>query len=188
MIDYHTLLDSQNAFVYYKGSFDKAILVNIGLHLRSCFADNPRMSAKLFAIFIELAQNIAYYSAESNFFYDENFKKDILQIEEDKKNNGVGTVVIHNKENEVILSAGNLVPTKQVEEIIAKCEEINTLSIDELRVLKKEIRSLDHTPNQKGGNIGLIHVALKSEHPLKVEAKKIDENNSYFVISSTIEK
>lgn len=188
MIDYHTLLDSQNAVMYYKGSFDQAILENISLKLRRRFADNPRMSAKLFSVFIELAQNIAYYSAESNFFYEEDLKNNILQADEDKKNYGVGTVVIHNRENEIILSAGNLVPTEKVKGMITKCKEINILSVDELRALKKEIRSLDHTQEQKGGNIGLIHVALKSGNPLKVEAKKIDENNSYFVISSTIEK
>ncbi|AFM04439.1 hypothetical protein Fleli_2055 [Bernardetia litoralis DSM 6794] len=188
MMDYHTRLDPQSAVLYYKGPFDKDILANISLQLRRRFADNPRMSAKLFSIFIELAQNIAYYSEESNFFYDAEIKKDIRYSQEDRKNNGVGTVVIHNNDTEVILSAGNLVLTEKVKEIIAKCEEINVLSIDELRALKKEVRSLERTQEQKGGNIGLIQVALKSEHPLQVESKKVDDKNSYFVISSTIEK
>ncbi len=188
MIDYHTRLDAHSAVLYYKGPFDKDILANISLQLRRRFADNPRMSAKLFSIFIELAQNIAYYSEESNFFYDENVKKDIKYSDDTRKNNGVGTVVIHNEDKEIILSAGNLVPTEKVKEIVAKCEEINALSIDELRALKKEVRSLERTEHQKGGNIGLIQVALKSEHPLQVEFKKVDDRNSYFIISSTIEK
>lgn len=188
MIDYHTRLDAQSAVLYYKGPFDKDILANISLQLRRRFADNPRMSAKLFSIFIELAQNIAYYSEESNFFYDEEGKKDVRYLDENRKNNGVGTVVIHNQDTEVVLSAGNLVPTEKVKEIIAKCEEINALSTDELRALKKEVRSLERTETQKGGNIGLIQVALKSEHPLQVEFKEIDDKNSYFIISSTIEK
>lgn len=188
MIDYHTRLDSQSAVLYYKGPFDKDILANISLQLRRRFADHPRMSAKLFSIFIELAQNIAYYSEESNFFYDHETKKDIRYSNEDKKNNGVGTVVIHNNDTEVILSAGNLVPSEKVKEIIAKCEEINSLSVDELRALKKEVRSLERTQEQKGGNIGLIQVALKSEHPLQVEFKEVDDKNAYFIISATIEK
>lgn len=187
-MDYHTRLDPQSAVLYYKGPFDKDILANISLQLRRKFADNPRMSAKLFSIFIELAQNISFYSEESNFFYDEETKKDIRYGNEERKNNGVGTVVIHNNNTEIILSAGNLVPTEKVKEIIAKCEEINTLSIDQLRALKKGVRGLERTQEQKGGNIGLIQVALKSEHPLQVEFKKVDEQNSYFIISSTIEK
>ncbi|WP_338760727.1 SiaB family protein kinase [Bernardetia sp. ABR2-2B] len=188
MIDYHTRLDSQSAVLYYKGPFDKDILANISLQLRLRFTENPRMSAKLFSVFIELAQNISYYSAESNFFYDQDTKKDIKNLQQEKKNNGVGTVVIHNNETEVILSAGNLVPTAKVKEIITKCEEINRLSTEQLRALKKEVRSLERNKAHKGGNIGLIQVALKSEHPLQVESKKIDEENSYFIISSTIEK
>jgi len=82
----------------------------------------------------------------------------------------------------------NRKPTEKVKEIIAKCEEINGLSIDQLRALKKEVRSAERTSDQKGGNIGLIQVALKSEHPLQVEFKEIDDKNSYFIISSTIEK
>lgn len=187
-MDYHTRLDPQSAVLYYKGPFDKDILANISLQLRRRFTDNPRMSAKLFSIFIELAQNIAYYSEESNFFYEEETKKDIKYAQEDKKNNGVGTVVIHNNDKEVILSAGNLVLTEKVKEIIAKCTEINGLSVDQLRALKKEVRSLERTQEQKGGNIGLIQVALKSEHPLQVESKEVDDKNSYFIISSTIEK
>lgn len=188
MIDYHKRLDPQNAVLYYKGPFDKDILANISLQLRRRFADNPRMSAKLFSVFIELAQNIAYYSEESNFFYQEDKKKDIKYSDEEKKNNGVGTVVIHNEGTEVVLSAGNLVPSEKVKEIIAKCEEINSLSIDELRALKKEVRSVERTQEQKGGNIGLIQVALKSEHPLQVEFKEVDDKNAYFIISATIEK
>lgn len=188
MMDYHSRLDPQSAVLYYKGPFDKDILANISLQLRRRFTDNPRMSAKLFSIFIELAQNIAYYSEESNFFYDEEIKKDIKYSNEERKNNGVGTVVIHNNDTEVILSAGNLVPSEKVKEIIAKCEEINSLSTEELRALKKEVRSIDRTQEQKGGNIGLIQVALKSEHPLQVEFKEVDDKNSYFIISSTIEK
>ena len=86
MIDYHTRLDAQSAVLYYKGPFDKDILANISLQLRRRFAENPRMSAKLFSIFIELAQNIAYYSEESNFFYDEEGKKDVRYSDETRKN------------------------------------------------------------------------------------------------------
>ncbi len=177
MMDYHASLNSKNVVLYYKGPFDEHILANISSQLRRKFADNPRAGAKLFAIFIELAQNISYYSAESNFFYDEEGQK-----------NGVGTVVIIDREDAIVFSAGNLVKSAQVVEIIAKCQEINTLSFEELRALKRDTRSTERTEGQKGGNIGLIHVALKSENPLEVEAKVVDENHSFFMISSTIQK
>jgi hypothetical protein len=177
MMDYHASLNSKNVVLYYKGPFDEHILSNISSQLRRKFSDNPRAGAKLFAIFIELAQNISYYSAESNFFYDEEGQK-----------NGVGTVVIIDREDAIVFSAGNLVKSAQVVEIIAKCQEINTLSFEELRALKRDTRSTERTEGQKGGNIGLIHVALKSENPLEVEAKVVDEHHSFFMISATIQK
>ncbi|WP_291722307.1 SiaB family protein kinase [Bernardetia sp.] len=189
MVDYHNILNPQSAVLYYKGPFDREILANISSQLRRRFADNPRMSAKLFSIFIELAQNISYYSAESNFFYDDSKEKNILYGENDRvKNHGVGTVVIHSEGDEIILSAGNLVPTDKVQDIIIKCEKINSLSTEQLRELKKEVRSQERKTDHIGGNIGLIQVALKSEHPLHVQAKVIDDINSFFIISSTIEK
>lgn len=177
MMDYHASLNSKNVVLYYKGPFDEHILSNISSQLRRKFSDNPRAGAKLFAIFIELAQNISYYSAESNFFYDEEGQK-----------NGVGTVVIIDREDAIVFSAGNLVHSEKVVEIIAKCQEINTLSFEELRALKRDTRSTERTEGQKGGNIGLIHVALKSENPLEVEAKVVDEHHSFFMISATIQK
>lgn len=189
MLDYHNLLDPENAVLYYKGPFDREILANISLQLRLRFSENPRMSAKLFSVFIELAQNISYYSAESNFFYDDSKEKNILYREDDSlKTHGVGTVVIHSEDNEIVLSAGNLVPTEKVQDIIARCEKINALSIEQLRELKKEVRSQERKTEHIGGNIGLIQVALKSEHPLHVQTKIVDDNNSFFIISSTIEK
>lgn len=188
MIDYHIHLNPKNAVLYYKGPFDKDILANISMQLRHRFVDNPRTRAKLFAIFIELAQNISYYSEESHLFYEKNIKKDINQENEIKNNNGVGVVAIYNEDKKITLSAGNLVLSEKITELITKCEQINELSNKELKALKKEIRSLERTEKQTGGNIGLIQVALKSEQPLHVEYKKVDEKNSYFIISTAIEK
>ena len=54
--------------------------------------------------------------------------------------------------------------------------------------MKRRYRSAELDPDHKGGNIGLIQVALKSDAPLDIDAKQIDDERSFFTISVSIFK
>lgn len=177
LLDYHLKMKDENVFLYYKGPFDESILNRISDFIRQKSKGSQRSAKKLFAIFIELAQNISYYSEEFNKFGDDEIK------------HGIGTVVIREKENKFIFTAGNLIQKHKGNEILKRCNKINTLDSDGLRALRKEIRLLPIREDQKGASIGLIQVALKSEHPLKVELQDLkDETNAFMVISTYIDK
>ncbi len=97
VFDYHLLTDRKKVLLYYKGPFDELVLSKISYYLREQFPESPKAGKKLFAVFIELAQNIAYYSSEMNLFGNELSK------------HGVGTILIKENENAYTLTAGNLV-------------------------------------------------------------------------------
>ena len=176
MLDYYLNMDKQDIALYYKGPFDEVILSKISQHLRSKFPESPKASKKLFAIFIELAQNIAFYSAEKYHF------------DEKERTHGIGTILVKDSVGKITFTCGNLVDNKSVLELINKCEHINSLNYDELRELRKEIRNAPRKENHKGGNIGLVQVALKSENPLTTKAIEIDNDHSFFLLSTEIEK
>lgn len=176
LLDYYLSMDQQRIILYYKGPFDDTILAKISTYIKNHFADQPKSGHKLFAVFIELAQNIAFYSSEKDYFEGAHEQK------------GIGTILIRDTPDKVTFTAGNLVKTKIVEEIAAKCDEINSLTYEELRALKKEVRKRPRKEGHKGGSIGLIQVALKSESSLKIEHKPIDEKHSFFMISTDVEK
>ena len=65
LVDYH-FRSQQEVVVSYKGPFDKGAMNMIGNYIRGLISMNPQASKKVFKVFIELAQNIAQYSAEKN--------------------------------------------------------------------------------------------------------------------------
>jgi hypothetical protein len=72
--------------------------------------------------------------------------------------------------------------------VTAKCEKINTMTSDELRVWKRELRSQPMREGQLGANIGLLDIALKSGSKLDLEITPVNENFSHFVLSIDIQK
>lgn len=177
LLDYQTRMEEgYKILLYYKGPFDELILTKIGNYLRTKFSQTPKAGSKIFAIFIEMAQNISYYSAETDLFDDS------------VKTYGIGTIVVNELADSYKLISGNMVTHDIAQEIIEKCRAINTLDTEGLRNMKKEMRSLPRRDDHKGGNIGLIQMAIKSENPLDVETKAFDEVHAFLTISTTIDK
>lgn len=177
LFDYTPHMEAEHKILlYYKGPFDEALLAKIGNYLRNKFLQTPKAGSKIFSIFIEMAQNISYYSAETDFFDDIT------------KKYGIGTIIINELAESYKMTSANMVATEVAQKIIDKCKTINTLDTEGLRNLKKEVRSSPRIEEHKGGGIGLIQIAIKSENPLEVETKPFDDTNSLLVLSTKIDK
>jgi hypothetical protein len=165
---------NQDVKISYKGPVDEKILAVIGSYIEIIMANNPQAGRKLFKIFIELAQNIAYYSAEKIDFSP-------------TKHIGYGTILIQEMDDAFSFITGNAVMNENILPLIEKCEFINTLDHDALREYKREQR---RTPQGALGNahIGLIQVALTSTNPLDIEVSPIDDDKSYFSIAVKVNK
>ena len=163
-----------NTPLSYKGPIDDHILQVLGSYIEGLLKDTPKAGKKVFKIFIELAQNISYYSAERSKLSN---NKDI----------GTGMVLINEQSEYYTFMTGNLVKTDDIITIIEKSEVINSLDRDELREYKREQRKLP--PGKKGGaHIGLIQVALTSSNPLDIEVNPVDDEHSFFSIAVKIDK
>ncbi|MCS6821738.1 MAG: SiaB family protein kinase [Microscillaceae bacterium] len=176
LFDYYVLTNQQNVLISYKGPISDIILAEISRDIRNKFASNPQVSRKLFSIYMELAQNILYYSAEKISFAG---RKD-----------SVGIIIITEYKNYYIFSCGNLVENEYIDELIESCEIINRMASDrnKLREYKRDQRSNPTNQRSKGAGIGLIQVVLTSGNPLKVEYKKINDHFSFFSLSVVINK
>jgi hypothetical protein len=163
-----------NTPLSYKGPIDDHILQVIGTYIEGLLKHSPKAGKKVFKIFIELAQNISYYSAERSKLAN---NKDI----------GTGMVLISEQLDYYTFMTGNLVKTDDIISIIEKSEVINSLDREELREYKREQRKLP--PGKKGGaHIGLIQVALTSSNPLDIEVNPVDDEHSFFSIAVKIDK
>jgi len=173
LYEYHSLFN-HDIQVSYKGPIDERILSVIGNYIEVILVAHPSASKKIFKIFIELAQNISYYSAEKNI------------ITKDKQI-GAGTLVIGEFGEFYTFITGNLVKNDDVIILLEKCDIINSLDRDALRQYKREQRKLPQG-ERGGGNIGLIQVALTAACPLDVEVTPVDDDYSFFSIAVKVSK
>ncbi len=164
----------ESTVISYNGPFDAQVLSVIAENIEYSLSDNPRVSKKIFKIFIELAQNISYYSAEK-------------QLNDDGNSFGAGILMLREFEDHYSFSTGNIVKKQQVLPVIQKCETINMLDREKLRQYKRKLRNMPSgTPG--GGNIGLVQVALTADYPLEYEVIKIDENKSFYILNVRVNK
>lgn len=173
--DYYLSVAKDNTLVFYKGAFDEKVIAEISVHIRKKMISNHFVSKKVFSVFIELAQNIAFYSAERNI------------INNTVKGSGVGSLIIHEYEDFYTVKTGNLVGNKDSIRLAAKCSTIISLNRDGLRQLKRRQRNQPST-NKDSGNIGLIQIALLGSSPLRTHLQTVDNNYSFFSLEIDIHK
>lgn len=165
---------SPNLVLSYKGPFLDEILSKLSDIIRETFTQDPVLSRKLLAIFIEMAQNVYYYSGENISISDKKY--------------GVGYVLVSQESDSMFkFTTGNYIPSPNVNSMIDSCEKINSLDRDGLRQLKREVRSSEPgSENSKGAGIGLIQIALTSSEPVEYEIIPIDDEKSFFFITIKI--
>jgi len=158
----------------YEGIFDKDVISLFSKKLSVITKYNPRSQKRLFPVFIELAQNVSYYSDSRNVIGDD-------------KETGVGTLIIGENPDYFYFVVGNEIGLKPLEVLSKKCEIINSLERDELREYKRQQRNL--IPGTNGGaHIGLIMVSLTTKRPLNMKIYEFKKNKYYFTILVEVEK
>ncbi|MEA2043648.1 MAG: SiaB family protein kinase [Bacteroidota bacterium] len=165
-------MEADKIRVSYTGPFDGSILSVMAKNIEFSLSSNPSVNKRMFKIFLELAQNISFYSAEKNI---------------DNYNQGVGTLTIKEFENYFLFATGNIIEHKDAEIVIGRCEKINLLDRKELREYKREARKRAHS-KIGGGNIGLIQVALTSRNKLQYKTIPLEDGESYYIIAAKIDK
>ena len=169
---YTDIIDT--TIISYNGPFDAHVLSIIAENIEYSLSNNPRVSKKLFKIFIELAQNISYYSAEKQ----QNDEGDLY---------GVGILMLRELDDHYSFSTGNMILKEEILPVIQKCETINTLDRQKLRQYKRKLRSMP-SGIRGGGNIGLVQVALTVDYPLEYSVLPVNDDNSFFIVNVRVNK
>ena len=159
---------SSNLILSYKGPMDEYIIHSLGNYISDIEADNGASQSNLFKIYMELVQNVSYYSVETKLYAT-------------GKKTGIGCLVLFKKDDEYLLNIGNKVNINEISPLIKKCDKINQMERHELRDYKRKEISKPYS-SSGGGNIGLIQVALSSKNPLNYKLTPITDEISFFSI------
>ena len=164
----------ENALMLFQGPFTVNLISYLGNYFQSFLPQDGKMLQQIFRVFVELTQNVSFYS-------------DDIQEGKNGSSCGSGWFSIQDMEESYRLTTGNLIKASDGPKLEAYCSEINSLGGEELRKLKRDIRS-NAMMRDVSAQVGLIQIAIISLNPLTFQITKIDRVHSYFVVSARVGK
>jgi len=175
-VEHRLKYPKEKILLYYQGALTLEMIAKLREDIRERLGKSIFEKNKLFSVFIELADNISKYSVERNTFGGSN------------SHPGNGSIIIVDNDNQYKLHAGNIIDKFQEEILRERYALIKGTSKDELRVLKRELRSAQRREGHKGGNIGLVEIAIRSNGSLQMEFIKIDDEHHYLISTVQLDK
>ena len=179
LLEYYKKMCERNIVLDFQGAISQDLVVGMAELLKNKSSQEfgrTNIVKKLFSIFIEMAQNIAIYSAER--VYLDNRHGDV----------GAGIIVVTEENNNYTITSGNLVKNKSISKIIEHCQRINRMEKVELRQFYKAQIKSSRVRGKKGAGVGLIDIARKSGNSIRYGVTQVDDINSFLVLSVKIHK
>ena len=166
-------LSDKNILLFYKGIMNNQILLIFTRFIENQTIVFPKLTRKINRVLIELTQNISYYSEEKSRFMDEN--------------RGVGILVLKELPDCFLLITGNKIFKKDSDDLLKKCNYINSLDISQLKELKVKQREKTGLYENRS-NIGLIQAAIISSNHIIPEILYYNGEHEYFLLNVKFSK
>lgn len=143
--------NQKNILLCFNGPFSQGLIEEIGTALKKYMQSESGLTGSaldVFAIYIEIAQNIRHYS----------------QLRGYSESNASATVVISREgDGHYAVSAGNIVEPEDGEALVRRINEIATLDSAQLKAAYKEqLRKPREDDATGGAGLGLIDIARKA--------------------------
>ena len=162
------------SLLIYQGLFSVNLISILGNHIRLLPNHDPFLLQRIFKVFIELSQNVSYYS-----FDNLEIKPGVFC--------GIGWVSVQDYNDSYKVTTGNCIQPEHGPKLEAYCNEINTMGEEALKTLKRKTRA-QAMLRDTNAQIGLIQTGLISGSKLDYEISAIDDKMHYFRISASIRK
>jgi len=164
----------QNCLLTYQGPITVNLVSFLGNYIKSFINYDNKVLVRLFKIYIELTQNVSYYSAET------------MEVK-NGVNCGVGWFTLQEFDETFRITTGNRIRKADAEKLTGYCKEINDLDEENLRDLKRKTRA-QAMVRDVGAHIGLIQTSLTSGSKLDFSIDALSKIHSFFTISTNILK
>ena len=134
--------------------------------------ESNSVQRKVFNVMVECLQNISKHA-------------DSLDDDENERR---GIVMVSHGESSYNIITGNVIKNEKVPELKANLEQVNSLDKKGLSDLyKKQMR--EGKISEKGGaGLGFIDIAKKTGSQLTYEFKRLNDEVSFFILTSTIKR
>lgn len=173
LFEYYKQARDNNILISFKGALSQEILVEMGGFIKQKISLSKKIK-KIFAVFVEMAQNIMHYSEERE------------QI--DDKKSGVGMILFTESKGYFHVFSGNLIKSDNARGISEKIDNINSLTTEELKEAYAEQRRKPVEEGSKGAGLGLMEIVRKANDSIDYKISYIDDRISFLELSVKINK
>jgi len=179
LLDYYKKMCERKIVLDFQGAISQDMLVGMAELVKNKFITDLGQTGlvkRIFSIFVEMAQNIAFYSEER------------VRLENHDTDVGVGIIMVSEVEKKIYnITSGNLVKTAAIPRITRHCDCINHMEKDDLKKFYKERIKAVRETGRHGAGVGLIDIARKSGSPIVYKVTDVDDTNSFLVLSVKID-
>lgn len=165
----------QQIMLCFNGPITRSLIEEIGNALRNYLsADHAHPSAAMdvFAVYIEMTQNISHYTRTQGWSEQES---------------GATVVVSRDDEGRYVVSAGNIILESDGERLLAAVDSLADLDKVQLKAAYKEqLRKPRDAEKTSGAGLGLIDIARKASEPLRASLQPISDGRSFFSLRAVI--
>jgi Family of unknown function (DUF6272) len=174
ILTHYTRAKETHILMMFKGGLSQNIVVDLGSLLQNRLGFDIKVR-KMFGIFVELAQNIKNYSAET-------------ERASDGTDIGVGILLLADTGSHYTVNSGNLIRIADAERLEVECKHLLSLDKAGLKAYHEERIDGDAPEGSKGAGLGLIEITLKSGGNVHFEFLPHSDEFRFLSITATVEK
>jgi len=175
--EFYRQMHVNKVILSFKGIVSQDLLSRLAASMKNkSLKNDPNIGRKIFAIFIELSQNVHLHSIEKSFSIHEG------------KPVGIGFLLVSEADDHYLVSSSNMIAKAKCEHVINRCNYINSLDEEGLKAFYKDQRRQPQRTESPGANIGLIDMVRKSGNPIQAHVYDYDETQSILTISVKLNK
>ncbi|TAF66956.1 MAG: hypothetical protein EAZ55_04620 [Cytophagales bacterium] len=159
----------------YKGVINQIVAIEMYDFIVRSTQINPTVKYKLYAIMIEMADNMRLHGVKNNLLNDIEDVSGVLAIIEEEE-------CFH-------LISINEIEAAAIEHFTRNCQQINSLSHEALRNQKTtRLFEANRKHEKAGAGVGLLQIALLSDNILNFDYRNINQELGVLIFSVQISK
>jgi hypothetical protein len=173
VIDLHKTMQKHNFMLSYRGAFSQDMVKSIISLTEKRINEeehNTAIKKRVFNVMVECLQNICNTNIEQN------------------KSNSKSLFMFGKNEDEYRVYSGSVIENDKVDSLKSKLESIKHMSSDELKNLYVTLLSTSKFIDNLGIALGLIDVAKKTGNKISFSFSKMNEEETFFSLSTSISK
>jgi hypothetical protein len=174
LYDLRNEFDKSGIMMCFNGPFSHSIIEETGKAMRNhLVAENIAQAAVLdvFAVYIELAQNVRNY----------------LSVRSISPLEAMSSIIAIAKQGEkYAVSSGNMILNSDGDVLLTRINEINSMTPEEQKRRYREVLRRDTVPGALGAGLGFLEIAKRTSEKMVCSIRTVDDTYSFFTLTALI--